>query len=127
MVLANPTHTPRYLQCVGHHVATTLQLGKHCQGSSERDEPPWINTHTPEHVARCSVHCHPCSWASIAKGRHKGMSLRKWVKDMAKHTGQPPVKESAIQLMEKMLSLDPSKRCSALEAFRVGCVGVGVV
>lgn len=33
----------------------------------------------------------------------------------------PPVKEPAIQLLEKMLTLDPAKRISAIDAIKVCC------
>jgi hypothetical protein len=46
---------------------------------------------------------------------------------MAQRTGQAQPHDRAIKLMERMLTFDPTKRISALEAFRVSSSPPGLV
>lgn len=56
-----------------------------------------------------------CDVRSIShvKQRYKANKLRS-------HFGQLPLPQGAMDLLEKMLCMDPKKRISAVDAYRVG-------
>eukprot|EP00798_Chlamydomonas_sp_ICE-L_P024420 gene24421-10019_t len=56
-------------------------------------------------------------WEKVAKERYKGDRLEQWVKDQSAKQGQH-VKKDAVDLLKKMLALDPAKRISAVDAFQ---------
>ncbi len=62
-----------------------------------------------------------CRWHSVPKNKYpQGIGLRKWLQDFTTKHQQPMPKPGAIELLEKMLQLDPQKRITALDAFQVG-------
>jgi serine/threonine protein kinase len=62
-----------------------------------------------------------CSYDKVPPSKYKGNNLKKWLKDMAQKAnfGKDHVKDDAVALLEKLLSLDPAKRITAVEAIRV--------
>jgi hypothetical protein len=69
----------------------------------------------------CTANHALCRWTTS--------QLQGWLKEMAARTGQREPKAGAVDLLEKLLALDPSKRLLAMDAFRVsagGCLGVSV-
>ncbi|GFH26171.1 protein kinase domain-containing protein [Haematococcus lacustris] len=60
-------------------------------------------------------------WPAVPKNKYpKGLGLRSWVRETALRAGhQAAINPAAVALLEKLLTLDPTRRIDAINAFQV--------
>ncbi|KAJ9527605.1 hypothetical protein QJQ45_025877 [Haematococcus lacustris] len=60
------------------------------------------------------------SWPAVPKNKYpKGLGLRSWVRETALRAGhQAAINPAAVALLEKLLTLDPTRRIDAINAFQ---------